>query len=1184
MKSGFKHFYNHLAVNVGNTLSRTRNRLRIRNSDVRRQLDEVFSRRERIFFRKKKPNAAAYPYVIHDPYEIFGDNARFGDFNLIGQNWTDGTEKPIALLWGFNNWKWGFVADYLHDYRVAIAPRKMLPWVSLLAIWRFPVKPACFVFWGYTEPSSVLKYATKNSVPILRMEDGFIRSSSLGASHSTPYSLVIDKTGLHYSPDTPSDLEILLNEHEFTATEVKDAEHCMSLMQSMSLSKYNPPIFSENMGGALALRRKVAVIGQVDNDMAMRLGNPENWTMLQLIRLAKHENPDAEIIYRPHPDIFQGYQRSRFQSRPVAAICRIESPDVPITEFLDGIDHLYTVTSLTGLEALLRGKTVTVVGAAFYAGWGLTDDRLPFPRRTRKRTLKELFSAVYLKYPTYLADRENARIGFHSACLRISADRVVDAFDQTRKVDASNPAALKSLMRSNYWPHLMYKSAGDYFDSSVKDIDWIPYLGNRPGRLYQSFMLHAICGKLTTNGARDVFLTQVRKYIDLDLFAEFLLNLGIHAPGTYVTRQTAWLLTESSEFDIAQQILVNRLKKAAAQQARISDDAQPTDFESEDSATKVVESSAELSDDQRQMLSELLDLHIKNKEFGAAAATAYRLALSGHGIINLALKISRVAEATFDIKSARDLAFFCRHADLYAENRRAIALYLSNLPTDAKDYPELQMQQDVALELRLNPERINNGFTLSRQYSEDRNYLDRIIESMLALDNEQSVQKAMAYLEVDRPGRALEILTQIIASEGDSDRVRVAYAKALIALGSFDKALGVLDGARANQASESSYKETLRLLSFMGRYAEAEHVIADAETKRISIGDAFIMPTHLAMGRIEVGYKCYLNVPFRDQLIRYFGERYLVDESLENVSDLLIMAVYGPGDEIRFASMYEEFARKFSYENFRVTCDYRLERILSRSFPSIEFVPVRRVRDFSSTYPREMFDKLPGAELCVMLDNSGLEWVEKSNKVVMVTDLIWQFRKNKADFPGRAFLKHDETLASQFQVRLDPERRHVGICWRSSLTTHSRSVNYLAVEELGPLLSLPDIQFVNFQYDECDAELAWIEENYPGKIIDFSDIDHYNDFDAVAALMKCMDAVIAPATSVAELSAALGCPTLLFAGSAEIEWRIIDEIGTDIWQASASIVVGKNRGDKVSLVQELKDRLEGVLHRSGREN
>lgn len=1182
MKLGLKQFINHVSISVDGIRNRVWNSMPGRQADIRRRLDEIFSRRERIFFRKKKPTGAVYPFVLHDPYEIFGDDARFGDFNLVGSNWVNGTEKPIALLWGFNNWKWGFVADYLSEYRIAIAPRKMMPWVSLLAIWRFPVKASCFIFWGYTEPSSVARYARRKNIPVRRMEDGFLRSSALGASHSTPYSLVLDSSGLHYDPENQSDLELMLNEHQFTERDLLDAEYCMSLMHSMSLSKYNPPTLKENSRRPLVLRKRVAVVGQVDNDMAMKLGNPNKWTMMELIRLAKLEHPDADIVYRPHPDIYQGFQRSRFRSKPVSMICKIESPEVPITEFLDGIDHLYTVTSLTGLEALVRGKTVTVVGAAFYAGWGLTDDRLTFPRRVKKRALNELFSAVYLKYPRYLADQQDARVGFHSACLRIAADKAVAAYDLVRKVDLGDQSLVKSIAATAHWPHIMYRSAGADFDLVVQNIDWIPYFGNRPGRLYQLFLTHVISGKLQTSAARDVFLCQVRKYIDFDLFAELLFNLGTYAPGTYVTRQMAWLLSETSEYDIAQQVLVNRLKKHVEHQtaSAVSTERRNSEVDFADHSNFEIDTAVAVDDEQRSVMIELVDLHVKDKNFSAAAKIACRLALGGYGNINLALKVARIAEATFDVKSARDLAVFCRYGDLYAENRRAVALFLGNLPTNPEDYPEQQLQQDLALELTLNPERINNGFTLSRQYAYDRQYLDKVIECMLALDNEQSVQKSMAYLEVDRPDKALEIIKNIIAEEGESDRVRVAYAKALISVGDYEKAVKVLDGARMSQPSEGNYKESLRLLSFLGRFFDAEKIIEDAAVKKIAIGDAFIMPTHLAMGRIEIGYKCYLNVPFRDQLIRYYGDKYLTDEGLENVSNLLIMAVYGPGDEIRFASLYSDFRYRFGAGNFRVTCDYRLESILSRSFPEIEFAPVRRVRDFSASYPRELFDKLPGAELCVMLDNSGIELVEQANKIVMVTDLIWQFRKNKLDFPGAGFLKHDLKLSEAFRSRLNPEKRHVGICWRSSLTTHSRSVNYLAIEELGPLFDMPDVQFVNFQYDDCAAELKWIEENYPGRVIDFSEIDHYNDFDSVAALMKCMDVVIAPATSVAELSAALGCPTLLFAGSAEIDWRKINAEGTDIWQSTATIVVGKKRGNKLSLVEEIKNKLEIALNRS----
>ena len=45
------------------------------------------------------------------------------------------------------------------------------------------------------------------------------------------------------------------------------------------------------------------------------------------------------------------------------------------------------MTSLTGSEALMREKCVVTYGQPFYAGWGLTQDRHPPARRTRRRIL-----------------------------------------------------------------------------------------------------------------------------------------------------------------------------------------------------------------------------------------------------------------------------------------------------------------------------------------------------------------------------------------------------------------------------------------------------------------------------------------------------------------------------------------------------------------------------------------------------------------------------------------------------------------------------------------------------------------------------------------------------------------------------------------------------------------------------
>ena len=60
------------------------------------------------------------------------------------------------------------------------------------------------------------------------------------------------------------------------------------------------------------------------------------------------------------------------------------------------------MTSLAGFEALIRDKPVGVHGIPFYAGWGLTDDRMAVPRRTRRITKEMLGAAALILYPFYI--------------------------------------------------------------------------------------------------------------------------------------------------------------------------------------------------------------------------------------------------------------------------------------------------------------------------------------------------------------------------------------------------------------------------------------------------------------------------------------------------------------------------------------------------------------------------------------------------------------------------------------------------------------------------------------------------------------------------------------------------------------------------------------------------------------
>jgi len=69
---------------------------------------------------------------------------------------------------------------------------------------------------------------------------------------------------------------------------------------------------------------------------------------------------------------------------------------------LKEVEEVWTMTSLTGFEALLHGCKVTTLGAPFYAGWGLTDDRGDIPaRRTAQPSLEGLVHAALIDYPRY---------------------------------------------------------------------------------------------------------------------------------------------------------------------------------------------------------------------------------------------------------------------------------------------------------------------------------------------------------------------------------------------------------------------------------------------------------------------------------------------------------------------------------------------------------------------------------------------------------------------------------------------------------------------------------------------------------------------------------------------------------------------------------------------------------------
>jgi capsular polysaccharide export protein len=272
--------------------------------------------------------------------------------------------------------------------------------------------------WSLNAPPAAVRFAREHSIPLYYIEDGFIRSLAPNASQSPPFSLTLDSRTAYFDSRSASDLEILLGSYDFAGDPMllDRSENGIEALLGSRLSKYN------GVGAPKVMlvpkrtgRRRVLVIGQVEDDASIRFGCSSPLTNNDVVRVAATENPGCEIVYKPHPDVLNGVRKRISNPNDVRHLCEIVTYPAPLPELLDTADHVYTITSLGGFEALLRGVPVTVMGCPFYAGWGLTDDRQENPRRTRKLTVTQLFAGSYLLYPRYFNPVTAAEISFEES-------------------------------------------------------------------------------------------------------------------------------------------------------------------------------------------------------------------------------------------------------------------------------------------------------------------------------------------------------------------------------------------------------------------------------------------------------------------------------------------------------------------------------------------------------------------------------------------------------------------------------------------------------------------------------------------------------------------------------------------------------------------------------------------------
>lgn len=243
-----------------------------------------------------------------------------------------------------------------------------------------------------------LRIAEDRKTALLRVEDAFLRSLHPGREGEPPLGLVLDHSGLHFDPTTPSELETLLATHPLDDTALLNrARGAIARLKELHLSKYSafdPDTTPPDPGYVL-------VIDQTQGDASVAASGGDRARFLEMLVIAQEENPGKPVLIKTHPETLAGHRPGHFTEQDLSNRISSMTDDISPWVLLDGAVGVYTLSSQMGFEAILAGHKPRVFGQPFYAGWGLTQDENPVPRRQRNLTRAQLFAAAMILYPAW---------------------------------------------------------------------------------------------------------------------------------------------------------------------------------------------------------------------------------------------------------------------------------------------------------------------------------------------------------------------------------------------------------------------------------------------------------------------------------------------------------------------------------------------------------------------------------------------------------------------------------------------------------------------------------------------------------------------------------------------------------------------------------------------------------------
>ncbi|MCA1494658.1 hypothetical protein I6F11_27675 [Ensifer sp. NBAIM29] len=290
---------------------------------------------------------------------------------------------------------------------------------------------AAFMQWGSGETKRNLNLFRNSRVaggPLFFVEDGFVRSVTIGLGGNPGLSFLIDDLGPYYDARRWSRIEAMLaSDWTISNDELEACRRAMDAIQINRISKYNHAP-DTTPSWASTQRRKVLLIDQRFGDQSVPSGLATEDSFRRMVIDAISAPGNPLVILKRHPDGTIGGKGSYFSRAVQGAL--LDHPNVMFHDnesnphaLFEHVDEVWCVTSGMGFEALMANKPVRVYGAPFYSGWGLTHDTIKMDWRRKKRTVEDLFFWAYLASTVYYRPDADCRAPLTSFCEYIATER-----------------------------------------------------------------------------------------------------------------------------------------------------------------------------------------------------------------------------------------------------------------------------------------------------------------------------------------------------------------------------------------------------------------------------------------------------------------------------------------------------------------------------------------------------------------------------------------------------------------------------------------------------------------------------------------------------------------------------------------------------------------------------------------